>query len=200
MGIWGSDVYWAPLKLAVLAWTAVNAEDLVSGGGILWNCTRYYPQAVMKYARFSSEGDVLSTRQGNIKMVIASVALFGEPKRWGGDLTMLMASQALLRNYGSGIPPRAIRALTGRGSNRSSLRATSPCAKSFLAGRQPYQPTCCRVFPRTSAPPSRRFRSLLAKAGYTPPTTASSCSSGNRLRTPRPTCSAQWGARLFFKR
>ena len=47
-GIWGSDVYWAPLKLAVLAWTAANAEDLVSGGGILWNCTRYYPQAVMK--------------------------------------------------------------------------------------------------------------------------------------------------------
>eukprot|EP00904_Undaria_pinnatifida_P011900 jgi/Undpi1/7840/HiC_scaffold_23.g10312.m1 len=95
MGIWGSDVYWAPLKLAVLAWTAANAEELVSEGGILWNCTRYYPQAVMKYARFSSEGDVLSTRQGNIKMVIASVALFGEPKRWGGDLTMLMASQAL---------------------------------------------------------------------------------------------------------
>lgn len=95
MGIWGSDVYWAPLKLAVLAWTAANAEELVSEGGILWNCTRYYPQAVMKYARFSSEGDVLSTRQGNIKMVIASVALFGEPKRWGGDLTMLMASQGL---------------------------------------------------------------------------------------------------------
>ena len=49
----------------------------------------------MKYARFSSKGDVLPTRQDNIKMVIASVALFREPKRWGGDFHMLVVSQAL---------------------------------------------------------------------------------------------------------
>ena len=85
-------------------------------------------------------------------------------------------SSALLLNYSSGIPPRAIRTSTGRRSNKPSLRATPPCATSFLAGRQPDQPTFYRVFLCTSAPPSRRFRSLLAKAGYTPPTTASFCS------------------------
>ena len=62
--------------------------------------------------------------------------------------------------YSSGIPSRAIRTLTGRGSNRPSLRATPPRATSFLAGH-PYQPTSCRVFLRISAPPFRRFRSLL---------------------------------------
>ena len=27
MGIWGSDVYWAPIKLAVLAWTAATRRS-----------------------------------------------------------------------------------------------------------------------------------------------------------------------------
>ena len=89
---------------------------------------------------------------------------------------------ALLLDYSSGIPPRAIRTLTGRRSNKPSLRATPPCATSFLAGRQPDQPTFYRVFLRTSAPPSRRFRSLLAKAGYTPPMTPSSSDSQRPVR------------------
>ena len=43
---------------------------------------------------------------------------------------------ALLLNYSSGIPPRVIDTLTGRGSYRPSLRATPPCATSFVVGRQ----------------------------------------------------------------
>ena len=77
----------------------------------------------------------------------------------------------LLLIYSSEIRPRAIRTLTGRGNNRSSLRATPPCGTYFLASRHPYQPTYCRVSLRTRASPCRRFRSLLAKAGYTSPTT-----------------------------
>lgn len=95
MGIWGSDGFWIQLKLAVLAWTAANAEELVSEGRILWKCDRYFSQRVMKYARFTSRGDDVSTRADNTKMVIASVGWFGKPNVWGGDLTMLMASQAL---------------------------------------------------------------------------------------------------------
>ena len=106
---------------------------------------------------------------------------------------------ALLRNYSSGIPPRVIRKLTGRGSNRPSLRVTPPCATSFVTGRNPYQPTFRRVFLCTSAPPSRRFRSLLAKVSYTPPTTASFCSSLNRFRKPHLTRSAWWDARLVCR-
>ena len=50
----------------------------------------------------------------------------------------------------------------------------------IVVGRpQPYQLIGGRVFLRTSTPPSRKFRSLLAKAGYTLPMTASSCSSVN---------------------
>ena len=40
-------------------------------------------------------------------------------------------------NHSSGIPPRAIRALTGRGNNPLSLSATLPCTKSFLATTSP---------------------------------------------------------------
>ena len=80
---------------------------------------------------------------------------------------------ALLQNYSSRILPRVIRTLTGRGSNRPSVRATSPCATSFLAGR-PYQSSFCGVFRRTSVPPFRRFRGLLANSDHSPPTTASS--------------------------
>ena len=106
---------------------------------------------------------------------------------------------ALLLSYHSRIPPRAIRTPTGRGSNRPRLlSATPPCVTSFLVGRHPYQPTSCRVFLRTSAPPSRRFRSLLTKAVYTQPTTASSCSSVNRLRNPLLTRSARRDARLVL--
>ena len=103
---------------------------------------------------------------------------------------------ALLLNFSSGILPRAIRTLTACTSNRPSLRATPPCVTSLLAGRHAYQPTVCRVFLRTSTPPAQRFRSLLAKAGYTPLTTASSCSSVNRLRNPCLTRSTRWDARL----
>ena len=74
---------------------------------------------------------------------------------------------ALLPSHSSGIPPRAIRTLIGRGKNGPSLRATPPCDTSLSTGRQPYQTTYCRVFLRTSAPPSRRFRNLLATAVYT---------------------------------
>ena len=91
---------------------------------------------------------------------------------------------ALLPSCSSGIPPGATRTLTGRGSNRPSLRATPSCVTSLVAGHHFYQRTFCRAFLCTSAPPSRRFRSLLAKASYTPPTTASSCSFVNRLRKP----------------
>ena len=93
---------------------------------------------------------------------------------------------ALLPSHNSGIPPHAIRTLIRRGNNRSSLGATPPRGTSLLTGRQPYQTTFGRVSLRISAPPSRRFRSLLATAGYTPPTMAPSCSSANRLRNPRP--------------
>ena len=96
--------------------------------------------------------------------------------------TATCMSPAVLLNNSSRTPPSAIRTLTGHGSNRLSLRATPPCATSFLAGHHPYQPTFCRISLRTSTPPSQRFRSLLAKVGYTPPTTAASCSSVNRLR------------------
>ena len=106
---------------------------------------------------------------------------------------------ALLLNYISGIPPRANCTITGRGSNRPSLRATPPpCATLFLAGRHPYQPTFFRSFIHISVPPSRRFGSLLTTADYTPPTTASSCSSVNRLRNPRLTRSARWDAWLVW--
>ena len=54
---------------------------------------------------------------------------------------------ALLLNYISGIPPRAIYTLPGRGNNRPSLRARPPCATSFFTGRQPYRLTSCRCFP-----------------------------------------------------
>ena len=91
---------------------------------------------------------------------------------------------ALLPNYSSEIPPRAIRTLTGGWNIRPSLRTTPPCATLFLAGHHRCQPTFCRVFLRISTPPFRRLRSLLAKAGYTPPTTASSSSSVNRRRNP----------------
>ena len=80
--------------------------------------------------------------------------------------------------------------------NRPSLRATPPCGTSLLTGRQPYRTTFCRVPLLTSAPPSRRSSSLLAKVGYTPPTTAPSCSSANRPRNHIPTCSARWDAWL----
>ena len=89
---------------------------------------------------------------------------------------------ALRPSHNSGILPRAIRTLIGRRNNRPSLRAMPPCGTSLLAGRQPYQTTLCRISLCTSAPPFRRSRSLLAKAGYTPPTTAPSCSSANRPR------------------
>ena len=56
----------------------------------------------------------------------------------------------------------------------------------------------CRVSVRTSAPPSRRSRSLLAKAGCTPPTTAPFCSSANRPCNHLPTRSARWDARLVL--
>ena len=45
---------------------------------------------------------------------------------------------ALLLDYSSGIRPSAIRRLTGREIRRLSLRATRPCATSFLVGRHPY--------------------------------------------------------------
>ena len=104
---------------------------------------------------------------------------------------------APLLNCSLGIPSRAIRTMAGRGRNRPSLRATPPCATSFLAGRHPYQPTFFRSFLHISAPPSRRFGSLLTKADHTPPTTASSCSSVNRLSNPRLTRSARWDTWLL---
>ena len=82
-------------------------------------------------------------------------------------------------DYSAGSPPRDIRTVTRRGSNMPSPRATPPCVTSFFAGRRPCQPTLFRVFRFTSALSPRRFRSLLAKDGYTQQMTASSCSSVN---------------------
>ena len=103
---------------------------------------------------------------------------------------------ALLPSPSSRILPHAIRTLFGRGNNRPSLRATPPSDTLLLAGHHPHQTTFCRASLRTCARPSRSFRSSLAKAGYTPPRTASSCSCVNRLHTPRPTRSTRWEARL----
>ena len=103
---------------------------------------------------------------------------------------------ALLPSHNSGIPPRAIRRLIGRGNNKPSLRAAQPCDTSLSAGRLPYQTTSCHGSFRTSTPPFRRFRSSLAKAGYTPPTTTPSYLSVHRPRIQRPTRSARWDARL----
>ena len=58
--------------------------------------------------------------------------LTSRPPQWPSRMP-----SPLLLNHSSEIPPRAIRTLTGRGSNRSSLRATPPCATSFLAGHHP---------------------------------------------------------------
>ena len=62
---------------------------------------------------------------------------------------------ALLPSHNSEILPHAIRTLIERGNNRPSLRATTRCGTSLLAGRQPYQTTLCHVPLRTSAPPFR---------------------------------------------
>lgn len=68
MSIWGSEGFWAQLKLAVLTWTAASANELVSEGRILWECSRYCPQSVTKYARFIRKGDEVLTRADNSKM------------------------------------------------------------------------------------------------------------------------------------
>ena len=75
-------------------------------------------------------------------------------------------------------PSRAIRTLIGRGNDRPRLCATPSCDTLPLTGH-PYQTTFFRVSLRTSALSSGRFRT-----GYTPTTTASSCSSDNPLRNP----------------
>ena len=62
--------------------------------------------------------------------------------------------------------------------------------------RPPYLPVeFCRVLLGTSTRSNRSFRSLMTQAGYTPPTTASSCSSVNRLCNPGLTRSTRWDAR-----
>ena len=65
---------------------------------------------------------------------------------------------------------------TGNGSNRPGLRDIPPSDTIFSAGRLPCSPSFVGVFPRTSAPPFRRLRSLLARVGSIPPTMASSSS------------------------
>ena len=80
---------------------------------------------------------------------------------------------ALLLNYNSGNSSHAIGTTTGRGGHAAM--------RHIVIGRD---------FLCTSAPLSRRLRSLLAKAGYT--TTASSCSFISCLRPPRTPRSARW--------
>ena len=69
---------------------------------------------------------------------------------------------ALPLNCSSGSPPRVVRTLTGHASNRSSLRATPPCATSFLAGRRPNKPTFF-VFSSHQCPSFLEIQELASK-------------------------------------
>lgn len=94
--LWETDEFWAQLKLVVLAWAAANAEDLVSEGRILSDFTKYYSSDI--HGAFAVTANRLgdaATVADKSKMLIASVADFSKPACWGGDLTMLLASQAL---------------------------------------------------------------------------------------------------------
>lgn len=97
--IWGFQGYWMQLKLFVLAWSVANAEALVIDeggiltelGGLYWNTADH-----AKYSRFSSkEGNDVSTSDDKLRVLMACVGRFCKPKQWGGDLTLLLASQAL---------------------------------------------------------------------------------------------------------
>ena len=67
----------------------------------------------------------------------------------------------------------------------------------IVLGRPPPLPfRLLSCFPSHKRSCFSEIQELAGKAGYTPPTTASSCSSANRLCNPRLTRSTQWDARL----
>ncbi|CAB1101009.1 unnamed protein product [Ectocarpus sp. CCAP 1310/34] len=77
-------------------WPAANAEDLVSRGRILSDFTKNYSSDIHgAFAVTANRLDDAATVANKSKMLIASVADFSKPACWGGDLTMLLASQAL---------------------------------------------------------------------------------------------------------
>lgn len=95
-GIWDSQEYWPQAKLFVLAWSVLHAESLVDKGGILHKGDKHWPGEVAgKYETRCAEKDEASTAIHSFNILIASVAFYCAQNRWGSDLTMLLASQAL---------------------------------------------------------------------------------------------------------
>ena len=63
-GIWGSQEFWAQLKLFVLAWFTASAESLVGEGGIPYNGAKYWSQEEhAKYGKFSKENEASGSEE-----------------------------------------------------------------------------------------------------------------------------------------
>ncbi|CAB1099412.1 unnamed protein product [Ectocarpus sp. CCAP 1310/34] len=94
--LWGTDEYWRQLKLAVLAWSAVNVEALVGEGGALFGragIIHYDDEIHAKHIYRGPDGKVDHRLDDDASMLLESIAKFSANRQWGGCLAGVLFTE-----------------------------------------------------------------------------------------------------------
>lgn len=92
--LWGTDEYWRQLKLAVLAWSAVNVEALVGKGGALFeNGVHYDSDIHEKHIYRGPNGKIDHTCDDYASMLLENIAMFCDNRKWGGCLAGVLLAE-----------------------------------------------------------------------------------------------------------
>lgn len=84
--LWGTGKYWRQLKLAVLAWSAVNVEALVGKGGPLFENGIHYTNDIhQKHVYRGPNEEIDHTRDDYASMLLETIAKFSRKQRMGWE-------------------------------------------------------------------------------------------------------------------